>query len=55
MEQFTEWLDEIIALVIIIGCLILITLGIDSEVRSILAMGAAWVFGREFQRRRVKR
>ena len=41
--------DLIIALVLIVGCFILIALGIDSEVKSILTIAAGWVFGSQYQ------
>jgi hypothetical protein len=46
-----KYLDEVIALVIVIGCLILIGLGIDNEVKSILALAAGWAFGSRFVKR----
>ncbi|MBA7591978.1 hypothetical protein ES708_34149 [subsurface metagenome] len=44
-----EYLDELIALIVVIGCLILIGFGIDGEVKSILGMAAVWTFGRGYQ------
>jgi len=55
LDKVADWLDEIIAIILVIGCLILLVLGIDSEVKSILALAAAWAFGSAYQRRRVKR
>jgi len=54
MEKVFEWLDEIIAIILVIGCIILIAAGIDSEVKSILALAAAWAFGSAYQRRRKR-
>lgn len=40
-----EYLDEVLAVIIVIGCICLISLGIDSEVKSILTVACGWVFG----------
>jgi len=40
--------DKITALVLIVGCLALRFTGIDTEVMSILAMAAAWLFGSSY-------
>lgn len=45
--------DLVIALVIIVGCFILIALDIDSEVKSILTMAAGWAFGSQYQARKI--
>jgi len=37
--------DKITAMVLVIGCLILIFTGKDSEVKSILTIAAGWLFG----------
>ncbi|MBA7585676.1 hypothetical protein ES708_27664 [subsurface metagenome] len=50
-----EYIDEIIALILVVGCLLLIGFGIDGEVKSILTMAAGWVFGREYIKRVVDR
>lgn len=42
--------DECLAAIIVIGCLVLIALGIDGEVKAILSMGAAWIFGRRYSK-----
>ena len=44
--------DLIIALVVVLGCFVLIATGIDSEVKAILTMAAGWCFGSQFQARR---
>lgn len=49
-----DYIDELIAGVLVVGCLILIGLGIDTEVKSILSLGAGWCFGSHYQRRRKK-
>ena len=46
--------DLIIALVIIVGCFILIVCGIDGEVKSILTLAAGWTFGNVYLQKRVK-
>jgi len=43
----TKWTpDQVIALVVVIIAAVLLGVGIDSEVKSVLAMAAAWAFGR---------
>jgi len=46
--------DLIIALVLVVGCLGLICLKIDGEVKSILTIAAGWAFGSGYQARKVK-
>jgi len=46
--------DTIIALVLVVGCLILLGFGINSEMKSILAIAAGWAFGSQYQARRIK-
>ena len=43
-----KYLDEVTALIIVVGCILLIALGIDSEVKSILALAAGWAFGSRY-------
>jgi len=45
--------DVIIALVIVVGCFVLIATGIDGEVKSILTVAAGWAFGAEYQARKL--
>ncbi len=45
--------DLLIALVLIVGCFILLGLGIDGEVKSILTMAGGWVFGSQYQVRKT--
>lgn len=47
--------DLIIALVLVVGCLVLIGFGIDSEVKAILTLGAGWAFGSQYQVRKITR
>ena len=46
--------DIIIALVLIIGCFVLIGCGIDSEVKSVLTLAAGWCFGSAYLQRTRK-
>ena len=46
--------DTIIALVLVVGCLVLICLKIDGEVKSILSIAAGWAFGSQYQARKMK-
>jgi len=45
-------IDQIIALIIVLGSLVLIFTGIDGEVKSILLVAAGWAFGSGYQKRR---
>jgi len=45
----------VISLVIVIGCLGLMFLGIDSEVKSVFLLSSGWAFGTEFKAIRQKR
>jgi len=47
--------DTVIAIIIVVGCLILIGLGIDSEVKSILTVAAGWIFGSQYQVRKLSK
>lgn len=44
--------DLIIALILVVGCLLLIVFGIDGEVKSILTVAAGWAFGSQYQAQR---
>lgn len=44
--------DLIIALVLVVGCLALISTGIDGEVKAILTIAAGWCFGSQYQARK---
>ena len=46
--------DFIIALVLVVGCLALLILKIDGEVKSILTVAAGWAFGSQYQARKTK-
>ena len=45
-----EYIDEVAALVIIVGCILMMCLGVDHEVKSILALAAGWAFGGGYAR-----
>lgn len=45
--------DLFIAIILIVGCFILIALKIDGEVKSILTMAAGWAFGSQYQARHL--
>ena len=46
--------DMIIAIILVVGCIVLLSLGIDSEVKSILALAAGWAFGSQYVARKGK-
>jgi len=46
MREFLKRGDIVLALVIIVGCFVLIACGIDSDMKGILGSGAGYVFGR---------
>jgi len=46
--------DTIIALILVVGCLVLLFLKIDGEVKSILCTAAGWAFGSQYQARKEK-
>lgn len=45
--------DLVIALTVVVGCIILIATGINSEVKAIFGMSAVWAFGRGYQGYRI--
>lgn len=45
--------DTITAIVIVVGCLLLLFFKIDGEVRSILSLAAGWIFGGQFHVRQI--
>ncbi len=47
--------DTIIAFVLVIGCLILVALRIDSEVKSILTVAAGWIFGSQYMEKQIRK
>ena len=46
--------DKITAMVLVVGCLVLIFTGKDSEVKSILTVAAGWLFGSTYAEKRKK-
>lgn len=46
MRHFWEHIPDLIALIIVVGCMILIAKGIDGEVKGILGIATGFVFGR---------
>ena len=50
MKKWTP--DKITAMILVIGCLLLIAFHIDSEVKSILTMAAGWLFGSAYMDRK---
>lgn len=46
--------DKITALVLLVGCLILLFTGIDGEVKSILTLSAGYFFGVSYSERRKR-
>jgi hypothetical protein len=44
--KILEYIDEIMAIILIVGCICLLAMGIDSEVKSILSVAAGWLFGK---------
>ena len=46
--------DKITAMILVIGCLVLIFTGKDSEVKSILTVAAGWLFGSTYAERKKR-
>jgi hypothetical protein len=53
MRQKPEWLcwtpERVICLIIIVGCMLLIAFGIDSEVKSVWGLAVAWIIRSLYQ------
>jgi len=53
MKQYLAWLptsfSDFIAGVLVVTGLIIMCFGIDGEVKTLTAMGAAWLFGRTWR------
>lgn len=47
-HNFWQYIDELIALILVVGCLILLVFKVDGEVKSILTIAAGWAFGRAY-------
>jgi len=52
LKLLLDNLDRLISLILVVGCLFLICLGIDGEVKSILTLSAGWAFGSTFSSKR---
>lgn len=46
MNNFFAHLDDIVAVILVVGCLVLKALGYDSDIMNILYLGAAYAFGK---------
>lgn len=46
MTTFYKHMPDVIALIIVVGCLVLIFKGIDGEIKGILGMATGFIFGR---------
>lgn len=46
--------DQVTGITLIVGCLCLLALGIDSEVKFIIGVAAGWIFGSQYMERRLK-
>ncbi|GAI20178.1 unnamed protein product [marine sediment metagenome] len=45
MKTIANWApDRVAAIILVVGCLILVGFGIDGELKAILAMAAVWLF-----------
>jgi hypothetical protein len=49
-----KYMDDIGPLVVFLGCLALLCLGIDGEVKGILAVSAGWICGKGYAQIRNK-
>lgn len=47
--------DLVIAMTLVVGCLILVALRIDSEVKSILTISAGWIFGSQYMEKKIRK
>jgi len=54
MKRFAEYIDEMLAVIIVIGCIVLMLCHIDGEVKSILTIATGWVFGKRVALRKRK-
>lgn len=55
MLPMWKYLDEAVALILVIGCFYLLATGIDGEVKSILTMAAGWCFAKGYTRVKKKK
>lgn len=54
LKLLLDNVDRLIALILVLGCLLLILTGVDSEVKSVLTMSAGWAFGSTYAARKAK-
>jgi len=40
--------EDICAVIIVLGCIVLLVIGIDGEIKGILGVAAGWIFGKGF-------
>ena len=43
--------DQVVACIIVVGCIALLATGIDSQVKAILGIAAGWLFGGQYRAR----
>lgn len=46
MKQFWNHIDDVIALILVVGSFILLGTGIDGEVKTVLVVAAGYCFGK---------
>lgn len=46
MNQIFRSVDDVCALIIIVGCFVLVGFGVDGEVKAILGLSAGYIFGK---------
>lgn len=47
--------DQVTGITLIVGCLSLLALGIDSEVKFIIGVAAGWIFGSQYLEMRLRK
>lgn len=40
--------EDICAVIIVVGCIVLLAMGINGEIKGILGVAAGWIFGKGF-------
>jgi len=43
--------DQVASVIIVVGCIVLLAAGIDSQVKAILGIAAGWLFGGQYRAR----
>lgn len=46
MNTFFSHLDDVVAVILVIGCLVLKAINIDGDIQNIIYLGAAYAFGK---------